>query len=184
MLTLPSAVHRSSRKDIQVTRSCNPGPPNADLLGADPVSSAVFGSFMRAMHAHRQLMARKMSAHGVHPAQMFCLSEIAHNDGATQSDLADKLHISRPTLTVMLQKMEKAGMIERRADESDQRYTRIYLTPEGERIHDRMHDIIGEAITEMNGSLSETDRRELARLLGLLADSIDNALETPERDDR
>jgi MarR family transcriptional regulator, organic hydroperoxide resistance regulator len=150
------------------------------LPGVDPVSSAVFGAFMRTTHAHRQLMGRKMSVHGVHPAQMFCLSEIAHNDGITQRDLAEKLRVARPTLTVMLQKMEKAGLIERLADESDQRFTRIHLSATGQSMHEAMHAIMAEVITEMTSGLSESDGRELTRLLGLLGDSIDAALAEPE----
>ena len=116
---------------------------------------------MRAMHAHRQLMARKMSANGIHPAQMFCLREVAHDAGITQRDLAEKLCVARPTLTVMLQKMEKAGLIERRADETDQRYTRIYLAA-GRRklVHEQMHGVVGEVVAEMVGPLSEPDRAE------------------------
>ena len=158
-----------------------PSKSHYDLPGADPLSLAMFGSFTRAMHAHRQLMGRKMSAHGVHPAQMFCLKEIAHNDGVTQRDLAEKLSISRPTLTVMLQKMEKAGLIKRLADENDQRFTRIHITPAGEATHIRIHGIVADVVTEMAGTLSEADRLELARLLGLLADNMTTALETPEK---
>ena len=132
-----------------------------------PRATAVFGAFMRAMHAHRQLMARKMAAHGIPPAQMFCLREVAHNAGITQRDLAEKLNVSRPTLTVMLQKMEKAGLIERRADETDQRFTRISPRERTARsVHDEMHGVIGEVVAEMVGPLSEDDRAELARLLG------------------
>ena len=41
------------------------------------------------------------------------------------------LHLSRPSVTAMLQALEKSGAIERRSDERDQRLTRVYLTDEG-----------------------------------------------------
>ena len=135
---------------------------------------------MRAMHAHRQLMARKMSARGIPPAQMFCLREVAHDPGITQRDLAEKLNVSRPTLTVMLHKMAKSGLIERRADETDQRYTRIYLAADGASVHEQMHGVVGEVIAEMVGPLSEPDRAELARLLQSLGDNMTAALDAPE----
>jgi len=161
---------------------CNPSRHLSDDDGSS--SSAVFGAFMRAMHAHRQLMSRRMSARGIPPAQMFCLREVAHNPGITQRDLAEKLNVSRPTLTVMLHKMEKAGLIDRRADESDQRFTRIYLGAEGASVHDEMHEVVGEVIAEMIGPLSEPDRLELARLLGLLGDNMSAAMEREQKADR
>jgi DNA-binding MarR family transcriptional regulator len=144
----------------------------------------VFGAFMRAMHAHRQLMSRKMSAHGIPPAQMFCLREVAHNPGITQRDLAEKLNVSRPTLTVMLHKMEKSGLIDRRADEADQRFTRIHLASDGVSLHDEMHEVVTEVVAEMVGPLSEPDRIELARLLGLLGDNMNAASETTQKAER
>ena len=164
-------------------------PPGCDPSqhpGVDSSSSAsaVFGAFMRAMHAHRQLMSRKMSAHGIPPAQMFCLREVAHNPGIIQRDLAEKLNVSRPTLTVMLHKMEKAGLIDRRADETDQRFTRIHLAGEGASLHDEMHSVVTEVVAEMVGPLCEPDRVELARLLGLLGDNMTATIEPVQKADR
>jgi len=144
--------------------------------GADPLSSAVLGAFMRAQHAHRQLMARKMSSYGIPPAHIFCLKEIAHHDGMNQRDLAEKMCVSRPTLTVMLQKMERAGLVERESDPNDQRYTQLHITPEGAALHDQMHAILGEVIAEMAGPMSDADKTELARLLNAMHDNIHDAL--------
>lgn len=62
------------------------------------------------------------------PAQMGALKVILRSPGMSQRELADVLHIQRATATVMLQKMEKAGYIDRRPDQEDQRVSRIYPT--------------------------------------------------------
>lgn len=62
------------------------------------------------------------------PAQVGALKVIIHSPGMSQRELADALHIQRATATVMLQKMEKAGYIDRRPDLEDQRVSRIYPT--------------------------------------------------------
>lgn len=141
-----------------------------------------FHAFVRAMHSHRQLLFRRLADHGIHPAQAFCLREVAHNDGITQRDLAQTLHISRPTLTVMLQKMEKAGLVERRADAADQRFTRIHLTAEGAATHEQMHAIMGDIVSLTTARLSQGDQAELLRLLTLLDDHMALAIahEDPE----
>lgn len=136
------------------------------------VPQTAFAAFIRAMHAHRQLIMRKLAEHGAHPGQMFCMKALSAHDGITQRDLAELLHVARPTVTVMLQKMEKAGLVERRVDERDQRYTRIYLTEDGWATHDQIHGILDEMIDSALGPMPEEDQRELARLLGTLGDNL------------
>jgi DNA-binding MarR family transcriptional regulator len=113
-----------------------------------------------------------MAEKGIHPGQAFCLAEVAHNDGVTQRDLAEALGISRPTLTVMLQKMEKSGLVERRADELDQRYTRIHLTAAGADTHAEMHAVMGDIVSKTFGQLTDADNAELRRLISTLNDNM------------
>lgn len=65
---------------------------------------------------------------GLPPAQAGAMKVVIRFPGLSQRELADKLHIQRATATVMLQKMEKAGYIDRRPDRDDQRISRIYPT--------------------------------------------------------
>ena len=138
----------------------------------DELSWRVFGALHRVMHAQRRVMTQIMADRDIQPAQAFCMRVLGHHDGVTQRDLADLLEVSRPTVTVMLQKMEKAGLIERRVDADDQRFTRIYLTEDGWKAHEEMHGILEAFISKAIGSLAENDQRELERLLGLLSDNL------------
>jgi DNA-binding MarR family transcriptional regulator len=142
--------------------------PPCDLPGTDPDVAEAWRAFLRTLHAHRRLMARAVSENVVPPAQYGALREIGHHDGITQRDLAEQIGISRPTLTVMLQKMEKAGLVARNADEADQRYTHLHLTPEGARAHEGMHDAMRRLISQVISPLSQKDRSEFVRLLNLI----------------
>ena len=73
--------------------------------------------------------------------------------------------------------MEKNGLVERRVDEHDQRFTRIYLTPAGWAMHDQVHGIFDEMDDAGLGTMSEKDRNELARLLGELNANLQAAIE-------
>jgi len=145
-------------------------------LASRPLPYQVFGAFHQLMHASRQLMARRLSERGAHPGQTFCLRELAREDGIAQRDLAERLNVARPTVTVMLQKMERAGLIERRSDEQDQRFVRIYLTEQGRALNDEMRRQLDEMIADVIAPLAEEDQRELVRLLGALNDNIREAL--------
>lgn len=148
-----------------------------------PLPYQLFGAFHKLIRANRQLMLRRVTEHGGHPGQMFCLKVLAEDDGITQRDLAERLNVTRPTVTVMLQKMEKAALIERRSDERDQRYTRIYLTKAGWELHEEMRRQLDELILDVVGPLPENDQTELLRLLGALNDNIQAALEKDDEAD-
>jgi DNA-binding MarR family transcriptional regulator len=144
------------------------------LDGVDPLSVDVFRAFKRSMGLNRHLMMAMLADEETHPAQAGCLMALSRADGISQSDLAAMLHVSRPTVTTMLQKMEAAGTVERRTDEADQRVTRLYLTPAGARLAERMRGVHARIIGATIGAMPEDDRRELLRLLeGLNARAID-----------
>lgn len=147
-------------------------PPNdpfdSALEGVDPLSLDVFKAHKRSLMLSRHLMMMSLSGQESHPGQAACLLALSRSGGMSQSELASALHVSRPTVTVMLQKLEAAGALERRTDEHDQRVTRLFLTPSGAELAGRMRTVHAEVINTTIGRLSEADRRELLRLLTLL----------------
>ena len=147
-----------------------------ELDGVDPLSFQVFHAFKTAMMKERQLMMRLMAEKGTHPAQAGCLRVLSTNDGISQRDLAEQLHVSRPTVTTMLQKMEKSHLIERRPDAQDQRLTRIYLTEDGRALQDSLGSAFRDLIEAGLGPMPEADRREFLRLLEDLNANITRAL--------
>ncbi len=152
-----------------------------ELEGVDELSTRVFRAFLNALRLHRQLMIAALSDIDTHPGQAFCLRFLSANDGVTQRDLADSLHLAKPTVSKMLQAMEKAGAIERRPDEHDQRLTRVHLTPVGHRLETKLRAVSAAQINETVGSLPEGDRRELGRLLEALSASISTAIDVRQR---
>ncbi|MGA9229208.1 MAG: MarR family transcriptional regulator, partial [Nitrosotalea sp.] len=53
-------------------------------------------------------------------------------DGLTQKELADKIYVDGSTLVPVIDKMEKNGLVERRADPKDRRMNRVFLTKKSE----------------------------------------------------
>jgi DNA-binding MarR family transcriptional regulator len=150
--------------------------PPVPLEGVDPLSMRVYEAFMRALAAHRQLMFRVLAEEHAHPGQALCLRMLAERDGTSQRELACSLHLSAPTVTAMLQRMEKAGTIERRPDATDQRVTRVHLTADGRARERDLRAILGGTIGRVLDPIPEPDRLELERLLGVMADRATGAL--------
>jgi DNA-binding MarR family transcriptional regulator len=113
---------------------------------------------------------RMPTGSGGHPGSAVVLNVLAENEGITQRDLAEKLHLARPTITAMLQKLEHGGLIERWDDPDDQRLTRIRLTEAGRAQSKAMSEAYAHYVNATIGALSEADRTEFARLLELLND--------------
>jgi DNA-binding MarR family transcriptional regulator len=142
----------------------------------DEKSMEAFRAFKRAMMLHRRLLMSTFSEQPLHPAQAGAVQALAHNDGMSQSDLADVLHVSRPTVTTMLKRMEAAGIVERRADDADARITRVYLSEGGRHIAERMHEGFSDLLNTSIGWLSDEDKDDLARILGKVNDHVEHVL--------
>ena len=85
----------------------------------------------RTCKAHRGSVGSALAEVGLHVGQEMVLSHLWSRDGLTPSELADRLAVEPPTVTNMLSRMEKAGLLERCRDQRDARCTRVYLTEKG-----------------------------------------------------
>ena len=65
---------------------------------------------------------------------------LKNHDGAGQSDIAKGCHIEAPTLTPILNRMEQAGLIERRMLNNNRRSLYTFLTAEGKKYQQRIAD--------------------------------------------
>jgi DNA-binding MarR family transcriptional regulator len=146
-----------------------------NLEGVDDLSSRAFRAFIATMRLHGRLMMQQLADHGLHPGQAMALRLLSANDGITQRDLAGALHVARPTVTKMLNSMEKAGLVRRRPDDVDARLTCVELTDAGRAEEKKMNAAAADYVNATIATLTETDRRELARLLEELGASIQRA---------
>lgn len=87
------------------------------------------------------------------------------NDGLSQKELAKKMRITPPSITVMIRKMEAEGLIKKKQDEKDQRITRIYITDKGRKIAEHMDGVLCQLETEAFANMSEQEIMLLHRLL-------------------
>ena len=88
--------------------------------------------FMQLNRAYAAKCFSQMTALGIHPGQipiLLLLGKACGNE--PEGDCGGTVCVKPPTVNVMVQRMEKAGLIGRRHDEKDQRITRIFLTDQG-----------------------------------------------------
>ncbi|MBQ8494020.1 MAG: MarR family transcriptional regulator [Alistipes sp.] len=88
----------------------------------------------------------------------------------TITELGSMLMLDSGTLTPMLKKMERDGLILRHRSDDDERKVMITLTPKGKALHDEMG-----IVPEQMGACVKLDSGEAEQLYGLLYKLI-NAL--------
>jgi DNA-binding MarR family transcriptional regulator len=76
-------------------------------------------------------MDGRMREHGLTFAQAAVMSRLWWQDGLTQSELQEQVGVDASTLTGLLQRMTRQGLVRRRRDRSDGRVLLVYLTPRG-----------------------------------------------------
>jgi DNA-binding MarR family transcriptional regulator len=127
---------------------------------------------MQAGKLLRDRVHARMEGIGLGRGQGFILARLGEEDGLAQTDLARKAWVRPATLTAALQRLEDAGLIERRPDPSDARISRVYLTPQGEAVRQQVEAIWGETEAELEAILGPADRTRLASLLRRLRDAL------------
>lgn len=115
--------------------------------------------------AHRQRAEAALNKLGVHTGQEMVLLQLWIEDGIPQSQLAACMGVEPPTATKMLQRMERAGLIERRPDSEDARISRVYLTERGRALEQPVLDIWKQLEAETASGLSLVEQALLHRLL-------------------
>jgi DNA-binding MarR family transcriptional regulator len=106
-------------------------------------------------------MRAKLEAFGLHHTQGMILFHLWQHEGMAQNRLAQALHITPPTTTNILQRMERDGWIERRRDKSDQRVVRVHLTAKASALRKAVRLSFQELDRELMAVLSADERTAL-----------------------
>lgn len=123
----------------------------------------------RAQQLHAAIWQQEASADYT-SVQFGALNLLQANPGIDQRTLGEHLALDRSTIADVCHRIERRGLIVRDRDTQDRRRNVLYLSELGRAVlkdllprADRVHEVLV-------GGLSERDRTELHRLLGLLLD--------------
>ncbi|MNZ97222.1 Multidrug resistance operon repressor [compost metagenome] len=102
---------------------------------------------------------------GIVPSHGDILVFLYQKDGLSVKELAEKIHRTQPTVTVLVNKLENQGYVKRLKREEDSRITSIMLTEKGIQLKPIFQDISDKINDTIYGGLSETEKRQLEFLL-------------------
>ena len=144
-------------------------------IRSTPASEAWRG-VMTAFTRVNSILAREMEAETSVSLEWYSiLLMLAQTDQQAMrpSDLADQIGLSRSATTRLVDRLEAAGLVERRSCASDRRGSCVALTTQGEKVFMQAGRVHLRGINEHVGShLTEQELAQIAELLGKLADSV------------
>jgi DNA-binding MarR family transcriptional regulator len=114
------------------------------------------------LHKRSKWMARR---YGVTGPQRFALRVIGREPDVSAGRLAGILKVHPSTLTGILQRVERRGLLVRRIDQSDRRRVRLELTPSGRTVTASSGGSIEDLVA---GVLRRTSPGKLAATTGVL----------------
>ncbi len=133
--------------------------------------------FLEVIRFHYCRTHKLLEGIGVYPGQPPMLLELEREGGQSQSELAKKLNIKPATVTVMINRMEKVGLLERRQDLNDQRVSRVYLTHKGRDMCKELEKIKEKIDLECLANFTVEEQVLLRRLLMQVRDNLERACE-------
>jgi DNA-binding MarR family transcriptional regulator len=120
-------------------------------------------------HCLRDPLAGQLELQSLTPSQLHALMWLGFDGPLTMGELARRLGITEKTITGIVDRLERSGLLGRERDKRDRRVVHARLTRRGETAHAQHQHLVSGKIHRFLALLDATDRRALFRLLGKLS---------------
>ena len=105
-------------------------------------------------------------------AQLFVMNMLAHQGTCRTSDIVKELQVSAPTVTGILDRLEKSGYVRRVEDREDRRAVMVELTAEGKKIAVKLKSTIVARWSDILKKLSAEDAERYLEILRKIKEAI------------
>lgn len=110
-------------------------------------------------------LARRIDGLGLAPAQFMTLLELWNENGITQKALCQRLDVEQATMANTLKRMERDGLITRRAHKTDKRARLVYLTDKARDLQETAMAAAQAQNQQALGGLSEQENVQLVAVM-------------------
>jgi DNA-binding MarR family transcriptional regulator len=115
---------------------------------------------------------QRVAGLGLTQAQWRALAQLTRAEGCRQADLAAVMEIAPITLARFVDRLEEAGLVERRRHPADRRAVQLYLTAKGRRTVEKMRVIASQTYDHALQGIPAAERKRLAGLLQRMRDNL------------
>ena len=156
---------------------CVPTLHTAERRDATPLGLA---NALRPTIARLARRLRQQDHTGLGPTMTGTLASIAKHGGPTHGELAAIEQVAPPTITAVVDKLEKLGFVARQTDAVDRRVTRVHATPAGIEQLDEVRNRRTSWLAFRLTALTDDERLRLADAVDVLAKLVDVADRAPD----
>lgn len=126
----------------------------------------------------KRIFSKKLKEEGlgeINSAQGRILFVLWRKDGISITELARKTALEKSTLTAMLGRLERKGLLQRIRPKEDRRKTLIVLTPANARLEKKFEKVSAEMTARFYGGFSEKERDQFEAFLRRIFSNLGNA---------
>jgi len=109
---------------------------------------------------------------GLTPSRLWVLIHVRRQPGLTMGELAERMDLSKGTVTPLVDELARRGALRREHDPSDRRVIRLYIESEGARALDRVLAKRRQAVQQALESLSPDQARVVVAGLRRVAEHL------------
>ena len=131
----------------------------------DHVTEMVVMTLRRIIRAIDLRSRDLVTRYGVTGPQLTVLKELSSHDGGSVGQLTRAIHLSQATVTGILDRLAKRGVICRQRNNQDKRRVEVWLTDEGKRLVADAPPLLQEEFTEQFGELEEWEQTQILSAL-------------------
>lgn len=138
--------------------------PQASMDPAVEQSMATYRLLLRVARQLRRQLVSGLEAHGLTGSQYTVLAAIPPG-GIALGRLAEKASKEPASLTGIIDRLERAGWVERRPDPNDRRVVRVHTTPEGRHLAEEVTAVHPANVHRRLSALTPAEQEQLVGLL-------------------
>ncbi|HEX3010434.1 MAG TPA: MarR family transcriptional regulator [Syntrophomonadaceae bacterium] len=110
---------------------------------------------------------------GVTIPQSFILNYLLQDNGATLKEIGNKSLIDSSSMTVLVDKLEKDGLVERQLDTQDRRAIRVFITEKGREVGQKVVHIGNVFNSNLYDLLGEGNQKEFIHGLNNIINGLE-----------
>jgi len=126
----------------------------------------------RASQCAGEIFQTEIIDHDLTPRQLAVLVTVAYNEGLSQTDLVELTGIDRSTVTDLVWRMQKKGLLQRRRTREDTRAYAVKLTEEGQRVLAKVEPLAKRADDHLLAALPAGQRDQFVERLVVLVEKL------------
>lgn len=119
----------------------------------------------RAFSVFNRKTEEQIRSFGLTQAQFGALECLGHKGTQTLGELCKKQLVSGGNMTVVIDNLEREGLVERVRSTEDRRAIQVHLTPKGKALFEKVFPVHAAYVAELASVLTEKEQQQLGDLL-------------------